>query len=167
MTLSEFFTYVSENPMPIVAFFIFIPLVALMVGFFGKNKGHESPWKYVYSALIYGVCIPGIFAVALSVYLFLFERGSIMNTNLVTQVAPIASMFVTLGLIRRNTRFEYIPGFDRISGLMLMIGSIFFIMYLLDRTHLIAFVRLNVEYLFLIVVVALLVFRYALKNFIR
>ena len=167
MTLREFFNYAADQPLPMLGLFLFFPLMALMIGLFGKGKGAESPWKFLYSVLVYCVCIPGIFAVALSVYLFLFERGSIMETNLYTQVLPILSMVGTLYIIRRNVSFDSVPGFDRISGLMLMIGSIFVIMYLLDRTHLIAFVRLRIEILLLIVVGALIAFRYAFKSFLR
>jgi len=167
MTLREFFDYLSQNPVVVLAYFLGIPFTALLAGILGKGEGHLSPWKYLYSALIYLVCVPGIFAAALAVYLFLFEKGgSIFNVNLLTQVLPIASMILTLGIIRRNASFEYIPGFERLSSLMMMIASIFILMYFLDRLHLIAWVNVPVQYLVLIVAGLLLAFRYAFKSFI-
>jgi hypothetical protein len=166
MTLSEFFDYLGANPTLVLAYFILPPLTALMAGWMGRGEGGQSPWKYLYMVLVYLVCIPGIFAAALSIYLFLFERGSIMNTNMYTQVLPLLSMVGTLVLIRRNTDFDAIPGFGKLSSLMLMIGAVFFLMYLLDRTHLIAFVRVHVAYLIAIVLGMLLLFRFALKKFI-
>jgi hypothetical protein len=133
----------------------------------GKGEGHLAPWKYLYSALIYLVCVPGIFAAALAVYLFLFQRGGdIFNVNLLTQVLPIASMIATLGIIRRNAPFDAIPGFGRLSSLMMMIFATFVLMYFLDRLHLIAWVNVPVQYLLLIVAGLLLAFRFALKRFI-
>ena len=82
MTLGEFFDWTAEHPSFLIVFFIAIPVIALLAGLFSKGEGHLSPWKYLYSTLIYLVSIPGIFAVTLSVYLFLFERRSIMDTNL-------------------------------------------------------------------------------------
>lgn len=166
MTLRAFFDYLGENPLVLLAYFIIIPLTALLAGILGRGEGHESPWKYLYSALIYGVCIPGIFAVALSVYFFLFERGSIMDANVLIQVLPIVSMVLTLALIRNNTSFDTIPGFEKISSLMMMIGAVIVLMYLLDRTHIIAFAYIPVQYLILIVVGLLLVFRYGFKQLI-
>lgn len=167
MTLRELFDYLSANPAVVMAFFLGIPFTALLAGILGKGEGHLSPWKYLYAVLIYLVCVPGIFAAALAVYLFLFERGgSIFNVNLLTQALPIVSMVLTLGIIRRNAPFGYIPGFDKLSSLMLMIASVFVLMYFLDRLHLVAWVNVPVQYLLLIVAGLLLAFRFALKSFI-
>ena len=167
MTLREFFDYLSTHPLAIMGFFLLIPLIALMAGWMGRGEGHLSPWRYLYSLLVYAVCIPGIFSVTLSLYLFLFERGgSIMNLNLLTQVAPALSMILTLGIIRRNTPCESIPGFGKLSSLMMTIGAVFVLMYLLDRTHLIAFVSVPVQYLVLIVVGLLVVLRIGFKQMI-
>ncbi|MBV6439466.1 MAG: hypothetical protein DYG98_23875 [Haliscomenobacteraceae bacterium CHB4] len=167
MTLRELFDYLSANPAVMIFYFLSVPFTAFLAGVLGKGEGHLAPWKYLYAILIYLVCIPGIFAAALAVYLFLFERGgSIFNVNLLTQVLPIASMVLTLGLIRRNASFDYIPGFDKLSNLMLMIASVFVLMYFLDRLHLVAWVNVPVQYLLLIVAGLLLAFRFALKSFI-
>jgi hypothetical protein len=50
---------------------------------------------------------------------------------------------------------------------MMVIGAVFVLMYLLDRTHLIAFVRVPVGYLVLIVVGALLAIRFGLRRLMR
>lgn len=168
MTLGEFFNYLGEHPLVITGYFLLIPLIALLAGWMGRGEGYKSPWKYLYGFLVYAVCIPGIFSVALSIYLFLFERGgSILNTNILTQVVPAISMILTLSIIRRNVLFENIPGFGKLSSLMLMIGAVFVLMWLLDRTHLIAFVRIPVHFLVLIVIGLLLVFNYSFKKLIR
>ncbi|MCC7504087.1 MAG: hypothetical protein IT259_02250 [Saprospiraceae bacterium] len=166
MTLRAFFDYLGENPLVLLTYFALIPFTAFLAGMLGRGEGDQSPWKYLYTVLIYGVCIPGIFAVALSVYFFLFERGSIMNANVLIQVLPIVSMVLTLAIIRQNVSFDAVPGFEKISSLMLMIGAVFVLMYLLDRTHLIAFVNVPVQYLVLIVVGLLLAFRYGFRQLI-
>lgn len=166
MTLRDFFDYLGDNPVVLIAFFVGIPFTALLAGMLGRGEGNQSPWKYLYAVLIYAVCIPGIFAVALSVYLFLFERGSIMNVNVLLQILPIVSMVLTLALIRRNADFDGIPGFGKISSLMLMIGAVIVLMYILDRTHLVAFVNVPVQYLVLILVGLLLAFRFGFRRLI-
>lgn len=167
MTLQELFNYLSANPAVVLLFFIGLPLTALLANVMGRGEGHLSPWKYLYSALVFLACIPGIFAAALGAYLFLFERGgSIFNANLLTQVLPIVSMIATLAIVRRNAPFEYIPGFGKISSLMLMIGAVFILMYFLSRLHIVAWVNVPVQYLLLIVVGLLLAFRFAFKSLI-
>jgi hypothetical protein len=166
LTLQEFFNYISDNPTEITVFFLAVPATALIAGWISRGEGHQAPWNYLYAALIFAACIPGIFAITLSVYFFLFERGSIKQVNMLTQVLPILSMFLTLGIVRRNVSYNQIPGFDRISSLMFMIGAIIILMYLLDRTRIFAFVHLPVQYLLFIIVGLLLVIRYGMKQVI-
>ncbi|MCA0235335.1 MAG: hypothetical protein LCH81_03025 [Bacteroidetes bacterium] len=166
MTLREFFDYLSQQPFVVLAYFIGIPLTALLAGVMGRGEGNQSPWKYLYSVLIYLVCVPGIFSVALSVYFFLFERGSLMDANVFVHILPILSMVLTLAIIRRNASFELIPGFGKLSSLMMMIGSVFILMYLLDRIHLVAWVNVPVQYLILIVAGLLVAFRYGFKSLV-
>ncbi len=135
MTLQEFFNLLAANPLWILAYFILIPLAAFLVGIPGKGEGNEEPWKYIYSTLIYLVCIPGIFAVTLSVYVFIFERRSIYDTDIFTQILPILSMIVTLLLIRRNVDLDLIPGFEKITGFITMIAAVFAFMWVLDKTR--------------------------------
>lgn len=167
MTLQELFDYFSANPAALLLFFLGVPLTALLANVMGRGEGHLSPWKYLYSALVFLACVPGIFAAALAVYLFLFERGnSIFNANLLTQVLPIISMIATLAIVRRNAPFEYIPGFGKLSSLMLMIGAVFILMFFLSRLHIVAWVNVPVQYLLLIIVGLLLAFRFAFKSLI-
>ena len=80
MTLRELFDYLSANPTTVVGFFLLLPIIALLAGFIAKGEGHISPWKYLYSGLIYLVCVPGIFAAALAVYLFCSSRAGAFST---------------------------------------------------------------------------------------
>lgn len=164
MTLRDLFGYTAEHPDTLLAFFLGIPLIAILVGLFGKNEGHITPWKQLYSALVFGVCIPGILSVGMSVYFFLFERGRLMDADVFTQILPIVSMFGTLAIIGRNVSFGAIPGVERLSSLMMMIASLIVVMWLLDRTRIIAFSYIPIHVLLLVVVGALLLFRYGLRQ---
>jgi hypothetical protein len=165
MTLRELFDYLSLHPAGVISFFLVLPMAALLAGWMGRGEAHESPWKYFYSALVFLCCIPGIFAAALAVYLFLFERsGSIFNLNLLTQVLPVVSMIATLALVRRNASFGQIPGFNRLSDLVLMILAVFVLMFLIDRTRIVAWVNIPFYWLFAIVAAMLIFIRFGLKR---
>lgn len=167
MTLAESFRWLDAHPTEVIGFFLSLPFTALLAGAFGRGEGHLSPWKYLYSALVFAACIPGIFSVALSVYFFLFERGSLLNTNIFTQILPVLAMLLTLFLVRRNVEYADIPGFDRLSSLMTMIASIIVVMWLLDRTRIIAFSYIPISVLLVVVVGLLLAFRFGLKQLMR
>lgn len=135
MNLQDFFDLLSDNPVWLLAYFLLIPFTAFLAGVLGKGEGHLSPWTYLYSTLIYLVCIPGVFAVTLTVYLFLFERRSIMQTSIFNQVLPILSMMVTLFLIRRNVSLDRIPGFDKITGFIFLMMALFAFLWVMDKTR--------------------------------
>jgi hypothetical protein len=166
MTLRELFAYIGDNPTVLVLYFLALPALALLMGWISKDEGHVAPWKHIYAMLIFGVCVPGIFSVALSVYNFLFERGSLMNANVLIQILPILSMILTLAIIRRNVPFDMIPGSERINNLMMTIAAVFMLMYLLDRTRIFAFVNIPVQYLLVIVLGLLLAVRYGLRRLV-
>ena len=165
MTLRELLDYLNANPVMVVGYFLLILITALLAGIIGRGEGHLSPWKYLYSAIVYLVCVPGIFATTLAVYLFLFEQGgSIFNLNLLTQVLPIGAMLATLAVVRRNVAFGYIPGFGKLTDLIMTIVTVFVLMYFLNRLHLVAWVYVPVQWLILIVAGLLLIVRFGLKR---
>ena len=159
MTLGEFFELCGNNPGLLLGYFIGIPLIALLALVFAKDQGHLSPWKYLYAVLIYMVCIPGIFAVTLSVYLFLFERRSIMDTNMYTQVLPILSMIFTIILIKKSVNLDLVPGFGKLSGLIMVIGVLMILMWIIDKTHIYSITFMPFYVVVLILVVGFLLIR--------
>lgn len=151
MTLQQFFDQVGTRPDWVLFYMGVVPLMAFLAGVLGKNEGHLPPWNYFYSFLVYLACVPGVFCMALNIYLFLFERRSIFDFNIYTQILPFFSMMLTLWLIRRNiTSFDYIPGFNKLSGLVLMIFATLSIMWIVDRTRIMVFSYLRFEYVLLI-----------------
>ncbi len=160
MTLGEFFDLLAGNPAYIIFFFAIIPFSALLAGILGKGEGHITPWKYLYSALLYLSCVPGIFAVTLSVYFFLFERRSIMETDVYTQILPVVSMLLTIFIIRKNVDLENVPGFDKLSGLIMIITAALGIMWFVDKTRIWVLTYVPFQYVFLIFIALLLVIRF-------
>jgi hypothetical protein len=160
MTLGQFFESVTQNPTTVQIYLFIVPFIAFLALIFGKGEGHLSPWKYLYSGLVYLSSIPGIFAVTLSVYLFLFERRSIMDTNIYTQILPVLCMLVTLWLIRRNVELKDIPGFDKIGGLVFIIVLSISMMWIMEKTHIFVFTIMPFYQFVLMFVAFLILVRY-------
>jgi hypothetical protein len=135
MTLQELFDLLAQHRLYVACFFLLIPFTAWLTGYIAKGEGHLWPWRYVYATLIYLACIPGIFGLMLSVYFFLFERKSILQTDLLSQVLPVITMVITLVTIRKNVNLDDIPGFEKLSGLIWMIAATLSIMWFIDRTR--------------------------------
>ena len=85
--------------------------------------------------LVYLVCIPGLLAGVLTGYQLFFQRADLLNANIAVYFLPIISMIVTLIFIHKTVNFENVPGFDRISGLIVMIGCSFVIALAIDKTR--------------------------------
>jgi len=160
MTLKEFLETLSTNPYYLLVYFSLVPVTALIAWLLGRGEGNHSPWKYLYATLIYLVCVPGIFAIALSIYGFLFERRGIMNLDIYTQIVPVLSMFLTIYLITKNADLSEIPGFGRITGLLLMIFATFGLMWFVDRTRLFAITFIPVQYIAIIFIALFLIIKF-------
>ena len=87
-----------------------------------------------------------------------------MDVDLILQVLPIVSMVMTLLIIRRNVDLDYIPGFDKLSGLLMIITAVLGLMWLADRTRIIAFMRLRWEVAILIFAGLLLLIRFGYQR---
>jgi hypothetical protein len=164
MTLGEFFEWASLHSTFLFLFFIAVPLIALLAGVFSRGEGHLPPWNYLYSVLIYLVSLPGIFAVTLSIYFFLFERRPIMETNLSTQVLPVLSMAVTILIIKKQVDLDLVPGFDKISGLIIVIATLMCLMWIIDKTHIYSITFMPFYVVILILLAGFFVIRMGLKR---
>ncbi|MEL7145664.1 MAG: hypothetical protein AAFO69_04795 [Bacteroidota bacterium] len=169
MTLQEFFDFLSNRPFWILAYFVAVPVMAMVVNRMSGPKGLEKPWDITYSVLVFVVAIPGLLAVAFNVYLFLFERRSIFDTNIMTQLLPIASFIATLMVIRKNVALEQIPGFGKVSSLIIMIFGALAVMWVLDRTRIffVAFTFMPFQYVIGIFIIVLVLLRYGFKKLFR
>lgn len=164
MTLQDFFIYLNANHQILLFYAVAVPLSALLTGLFSKREGHLSPWKYLYSFLIYLVCVPGIFAFMLNVYLFLFERQSVWDVNIYTQLMPVVVMIVTLMIIKRFVSLDDIPGFGKIGGLIVMVTAVLLIMWFLDKTHIYVFSFMPFSQVVLIIIGLLITIRFAWRK---
>ena len=69
MTLQELFDSLAAKPIPVVVFFILLPIAAAIGGKIASNdEVRQSPWNYFYATLVYLTCVPGIFALVLCFY---------------------------------------------------------------------------------------------------
>jgi hypothetical protein len=136
MSINELIKLANGHWLALLIFFVAPPVIAWLCGLIhGRGNGGHAPWKYIYSVLVYLVCIPGLFACVLTGYELFFQRGDLRNVNLAIYFLPIVSMVVTLIFIHKTVNFENVPGFDRISGLMVMMGCSFVIALAIDKTR--------------------------------
>jgi hypothetical protein len=151
MTVRELMDVASAHPWLVLGYFALPSLIALIAGWaHRRNQGGESPWRYLYAVLVYLVCVPGLLAAVITAYTLFFTGESLLDANLLVYVLPIVSMVVTLVLIHRNAPFARIPGFDRLSGLMLTIAASFVIALAVSKTRIWLFFGASIWMLFVL-----------------
>ena len=151
MTIRELIEMADRHPLILGMAFALPPLLAWIFSrLHGKGRGSMPPWKYFYSVLVYAVCAPGLFSGVLTAYTLFFSRENLLDASLLAYFTPVVSMIVTLVFIRKNVSFDDIPGFDRLSGLMVMIGCSFAFALAIYKTRIWIWFGASIERLFLI-----------------
>ena len=136
MTLRELLQWFAQYPWVLAAVFLVPPVSVLVTGILhGRGNGGQSPWRYLYSVLIYAASVPGMGAAVLTTYALGFGNENLLDMNLLVSIAPIVSMLLTLLLARRNVDFEEIPGFDRLLGLMVVLAITFVLILGIAKTR--------------------------------
>ena len=167
MTLGELIKFLTENPYYPLFFLFAIPLGAFLANKLGKGEGHLNPWCIFYSSLIYLSVIPGVFALLLNLYHMLFEAKSIYDVNIMIQVLPIVSMFLTLYLIKQNVDFDQIPGFGKITSFVSIMAGLMVIFFILDKIRIIAFTYIPIIWVIIMLVLIYFGIRYGTKKLFK
>jgi hypothetical protein len=136
MTLRELIQAADHHPLPVAGALVALPVLAWLVGMIHREgEGRNAPWKYGYAVLVYFACIPGMFAAVLTAYAMFFQNENLLDANLLVYLLPIGSMAATLVVIRKRVAFDHIPGFDRLSGLMVLLACSFGLALALHKTR--------------------------------
>ena len=167
MTLNELISVIDKQSIVLILFGV-APLLALGLRLFhGKGGGSKSPWKYLYSVLVYLCAIPGMFSAVLCLYTMLFLQQSLLDKSVTVYFAPMLSMILTLGSISRFVSLDDVPGFERISGLMTLLGITFFILLVLNRFNVWVVFFGNIGMMFVIGLILFLLLRWGAARAFR
>ncbi|HJL60314.1 MAG TPA: hypothetical protein QF517_00040 [Pseudomonadales bacterium] len=162
MTIQDLIDQLGNYGFYIAFYFVLPPLFGWSLGFVTYNReGRIMFFDYVYSVLIYLVCIPGVISAVLIGYSLFFVRQNLLEVNFLIYFVPIISMALSFFLIGRRVSFNRLPGFGRLSGLMMMIGLSFLVVLALFKLRLIIGFFGSLESLVVIGIVVFLMFKYA------
>jgi len=167
MTLQNIFESVATNNFLLIYYFLIIPVLALVIGLISGKDAKDDPWRYLFSIIIYLVCVPGIFSIILCAYSFAFEQQNLLEVNVLVYFLPIVSMMGTLAVVKQKIELVEVPGFGRISGLIMILAATFVLVLLLQKTRIwIVFVG-SVWHLIGVVAILFLVVKFGFDRFLR
>ena len=151
MTIRELTEWAGGHPWVLVGIFGTLPVMAWLLRWLhGPGNGASAPWKYVYSLLVYAVCVPGMFSAVLTAYSMFFRNENLLEVNLLVYLLPLVSMTVALVFVHKNVGFEAVPGFDRLSGLMILIACSFGVALAIHKTRIFVGFFGSIDRLFLL-----------------
>jgi hypothetical protein len=151
MTTRDLIDQAGQHPVALALALTGPPVFSLLVGrLHDRGQGGAVPWNYAYAVLVYVACVPGMFSGVLTAYTMFLSRENLLDTNLLVYFLPIVSMIVTLVLIRKNVAFDEVPGFDRLSGLMVMVACSFAIALAIQKTRIWIVFGGSIERLFIL-----------------
>lgn len=166
MTIQSLIDWFSENPYLILGYFIITLVLSLLITSITKNENVHKI-KYVLSVLVYAVTIPGILSAILILYSLFILQTNLLNLSIVAYFVPLMAMIITLIIINKKVKMSYIPGFDRLSGLMIIISIAFIIIFVLQRTYFGVLFIGGTAQLLIVFVLLLFILRKAWSRFIR
>lgn len=166
MTLQDLIDWLATNSYYVLYYFAAILVLALIISAMVNRKSIDQ-LKYAMSTLVYAVTVPGVLALLLVLYHFLISRSSLLEVSILSYFLPIVAMVLTLWILNRKVKMAKLPGFTRLSSLIVMIFIAFFILFVLQRTYFGVLILGGFTQVLVVFAVILLVLKVAWTRFAR
>ncbi|CAL2089073.1 hypothetical protein [Tenacibaculum sp. 190524A02b] len=167
MTVQDLINLLSNNSSVIINYYVVLLVISLCGLLFITNQNFKKPINYIYSVLIYAAVIPGLLSVILVVYSFFFLRKNLIHLEIITYYLPIIAMIVLLLIIKKTIPLQRIPGFDRLSGLFIIIFIAFIITYFIQKIFIGIFFIGSITHLLGIFIVLLILLKIGWNKFVK
>ena len=164
MTANDFIQSVTQYQNEILIYFAVIPLLAFLFALVTSRKMFETGVKYIYSALIYLSFIPGTVSLVLVLYSLFFLKMNLLHANVLVYFLPIVSMIITIIFIKKKVSLKAIPGFERLSGIMVVTLITLGLIYLLQKMFVGVIFFASIKYLILLFIIVFVILKLSLKK---
>lgn len=154
-------------PLYLLIAFLSPPLITWLFSLtHGQNAAMRSPLKYLYSGLVYLVCVPGILAGVLVAYSVFFIRQNLLTVNVFVYFLPILAMIATLIIIGRKVSWHRLPGVDRLSAFITILIITFGATLAIQKTRIWIFFGGSVKLLILIAIVCFVLLKLSTRKLV-
>jgi len=167
MTAQDIINWFSTHPNLILAYFITLIILSLIGLLLVNESNYKSPINYVYTGIIYAITIPGLLSFILLLYSFFFLKTNLLQVDLLMYFTPIVAMIITLVIVNKTVPMSKIPGFNRLSGLFILVIITFIITYILQRMFFGVFFIGKFQYLILFFIILLISLKFAWNKITR
>ena len=156
---TSFYDLISELEKfrtPLLIAMLLLPVVTWITGKSLSKVSKKSTGR-VLSIPVFLSVIPGTCCALAVAYLILIARVNILRElDLVLGVGPIVCMIVTLVAISKIMPFDEIPGFSRLSGLIITVAVSFVITLIIVKTRILVGFFASIKMLIVLFIVLFL-----------
>lgn len=169
MTVQDMIAKIGQiNIWILLAIFLSPPVVTWIIGkCHAQGAGNYKPWNFIYSFLVYLVCVPGMFSGVLIAYSLFFIRQNLLQVNLFVYFLPLVCMIITLVLTGKNADWDFLPGVDRLYSLMIIIVVSLSIALAIQKTRIWVFFGGSVKILILIAIFCFVLLKWSSYKLFR
>lgn len=161
MSINDLIVLVSKCTLEVAIYFVSLPVVTFCMLLIYKRTSQLNWGDYLLSVFVYLASIPGIISLSLIFYTLFIIKGNLLEVNALIYFLPVVSMGIVFGLIARKTDFDHLPGFGRLSGLMLMLLLTCIVILLLQRLYFFVGFFASIESLVVIAIIVFGLFKFA------
>jgi hypothetical protein len=135
ISINDLILAAAQHAWWVLAYFLTPPALTWCIGRAHKTRraGARNPYSTLYGVLIYMVSFPGMMAAVLVGYGLFFLRADLRSVPILLYFLPIVSMVGTWALMREQVDLDKVPGFERLSALMLAIALCFALAFVFNR----------------------------------
>lgn len=163
MTIQHVIDFFVQREWWILGYFAFLIVFAFILSL-TPSAANVDNLKYLMAVIVYAVSVPGVFAVILLVYSVFVLGSSVLTLSMIVYFLPIVSMIICLWQLSRKVYMKDIPGFNKLSGLLVLIGLTIVILLILQRTHFGVIFLGSMTHLLIGFVCVFIIFRFALHR---
>lgn len=125
MTVQNLLDILTVDKIAIIFYYVLLPSLVLGLHRISGHDGNESPYKYLYSLIVYAAAIPGVMSAAVWVYSTLLQSKSLWELDFFIYYLPSLGMAAILWLISLQVKHKLLPWFGELYELLTLIGFAF------------------------------------------
>jgi len=164
MTINELMQWLSQYEWLVAGCFVALPIVTYIGGRLCRAVSPRLMRLFLAGA-VYLAVVPGICMAIVVFYMAIVVRLNLLTEmHLVLHLLPVVSMLATLWAASRLAPFVILPGFNRLQGLMWLVGLAFAGLLFIHKTFIGIHFFARFEYLLVLLVVFLVGWRLAVSR---
>ncbi|WMX16265.1 hypothetical protein [Aureispira sp. CCB-E] len=140
MTIEDLLTYITNDKTALFLFFILLPILTIIITAISRGRSLEKPYSYLYSMLLFEVCIPGVLSITLWIYSMFFERKALWQLPFFIYYLPVIIMVLCIYILKKKrVSIRRLPWTGELYEFLVLLIITFASLLIIMKLHIISF----------------------------